>query len=393
MARRSPLAVCKPAGPAVGHLEVRELRVAGLAVVAVLALCGCGQPAPEHISMCPDLALSPDGQWLFVGTPPCLLDLVKGEATPIHYAGQRHLPSSTVRWSPDSSALIFATPNREELKLDFVLCSAPAWGCQRLDVGQFPGGGPLAACYVGNSRLMTSVVHGDDRAYLTVADIRGAALVPSGKRMVLGDSAGGAAPLYLYQGLEAGHVVAVTPGQRPAVTYGVDVEAMRAVPLLYAERVRDLTGITGEPLSVLDHLGDVFPGVGGRWLYAALHPHGVPIVFARADMGTGEAEKLAVVPDALPPISPSPDGDGIAFARFTQSGQDRAEAGEKGPCLRVCVSDPWLRDVKELTSGRFDDRSPIWNQPLGEIVFIRDRREVWAVPIEGGEARRIWGLE
>jgi eukaryotic-like serine/threonine-protein kinase len=118
----------------------------------------------------------------------------------------------------------------------------------------------------------------------------------------------------------------------------------------------------------------------------AWFPDGGAVAFA-ADEGTSVSvwkvprfggTALPLVPDAQDPAI-SPDGQRIAFARPQEDGN-----------LRIWVAPIGAPEqARRLTTdqgGLWDHRRPAWS-PDGRTICYRDSRDLWLVPVAGGEAR------
>ena len=333
--------------------------------------------------------LSPDGRWLVVLGPNVVLDLETGEA--VHIARPERVGSDSLfddfSWAPDSRE--FCCKFLHQPYAEFAIVSLPKMqgravrfaGSHRfgMEVSAmwpcFDDGGVLAVCVDGQLK----------GAPLVRASLVGDTAIPQGPLLPL-TSGQPDYPTRVYRSCLPQRLIVV--GLQ--ATYMADLATGQVTRLLWLQRTAALRGhVSPRQKAGYDAVycvGDVHPNPGGRWVYALFWPD-PPNVVVRVDLKTGVPEKLGTIQGALPRVCPSPDGTRIAFA-VRARGVAQGKAGS-----HICVSDPYLKRIRRLTSGKFADAMPVWNQAGGEILFVREYNQIWAVPIEGGEARKVWAAE
>lgn len=381
----------------------------GIAMVALLIALlptGCpevGGPSPAQTAqpteptVCylhPRHALSPDGTMLFLRQPVRIVDTLTGETTRLKDVDETLL---TWSWSPVSDSILCLSFDGARARLK--RCSIPLGQAEALDTQAVVSLAPetvlSGACYVDDDRLLvvlgTASFDKSVDPQLVVAEIRDNTIVPLRGPVPIPNQPGSNVLWAPYLGAQGDYcvifLIAGESGRRGV--YAVRLSDLEVVPLLYEDRVREITGTMGVELSSRGRIGALQPAVAGGSAYACLRDHGgayAPRLVA-IDLAANELRLDIAAPDLLAPVSPAPGGERIACAMIEQASGDEV-AGTRARSS-IWIFDGSMENGKRLTSGQHWDTLPIWNDALGEIIFQRNRQEIRSVDIDSGEQRRI----
>jgi hypothetical protein len=122
-------------------------------------------------------------------------------------------------------------------------------------------------------------------------------------------------------------------------------------------------------------------GVGG--------PGGGCELFGVAVDGQPSVEHLGLVRGGLRPPAVLPGGRGFVIPVLLRPVR-RPASGAVRDVFHLEFLDAKLSTSRGLTGGAVRDDSPVWSAAARRVVFRRDRKEIWSVSLQGGDARRVW---
>lgn len=149
----------------------------------------------------------------------------------------------------------------------------------------------------------------------------------------------------------------------------------------------------------------VSPSENGLYYQPQINPDGTQVVFFgnetgspriwKADIASGEV--IALTPPDVGARQPafSWDGSQIVFASDMNSGQEHERVEQmhgngKPPgdlVVNLFVMDADGRNIRQVTSGQYQDQRPTFSPDGKTIVFVSNRNggmRLWSIPVEGG---------
>lgn len=366
-----------------------------VAIAALSLLCGCvseinigeeidgRDPRLQYMS---PVGLSPDGRWLVLGTPDGIVDTHTGELFPI---ANHEVFASLVSWAPGSQRFVFWGESAEQGQRP-VLCRLDPVNCRVPDVTAFDQDfvrSPLPIVFVSDSTMIAGVsLSWDGPAGVVRASLDDNRILAEGEPTIFCESNDWSV-----------HALSTTRDYERVLVilsdaiWSVDTGTLSARKLLDTDQVPAGAGVEIES-GVARPLLDVYPATGKNSMYAVIYTQApeTKAFLIRVNMQNGDVAQVDVAPDVYPVIAANPPGTKLVGAQHISGGHLTPDTFFEKNRSQIFIAESDLSERTAVTSGEYCDRNPIWDGANDRILFTRDFRELWSVPVEGGEPIRIF---